>query len=721
MLTGRSPLLGVSYVVGAVLAGLPFASRGLRASNPPALVVDGFRSVLTLTGGGSQPIPSQTVRLGRASGPASFSLGDYIALPEMEFAFGEIIPIVHENPTVGHLNAAIREVTIDTVVKVSDELGTSLEIPATFTTGESEGICPASGIFCIRNFAFDEPYCQGTPWSAATGALRLVAFVIVPSGSGSQIAGQCMTFEIEATIDPGDADLDGDPDLTDNCPGVPNAGQADSDGDGVGDACDNCPSVRNTAQGDFDGDESGDLCDPFLINFQPCASPAPAGFVVDCGQPYAPSRGYGWDGTTALLCRDRNVNPDQSLDTFCFSSAPRKFEIDLDPGDYDVTATVGDPSYPQGPQRVVAEGVTLVRDVTTAVNAFATGSGRVRVRDGRLTVVIGGGGGNTTLNLLRIAWASETEQPDRLYAWNFQPAAAPVPRGFQPATGDVDDVTRRWGWGAPVETFDRGLSSYQVFDTLVSTTSPQTFEAEVANRCYVVEVCAGDLALPQGPHAVSVEGVPLIAGTGTAAGQFACVDYPVSVSDGRLTLAAGDGVASTTVNYLTASTSPTDLDLDGATNCQDNCPLTYNPDQADTDADGSGDACDADDDNDGVPDGSDCAPISAGSFAAPVEVSGVTVEGGAVATVRWTSQAAMAGSATRYSLLKGSLAALRSSAGFADGTCVPDLTDATYVDADPPPLSDGLYYLVAASNDCGRGGYGASSLDPDPRVAIVCP
>lgn len=56
---------------------------------------------------------------------------------------------------------------------------------------------------------------------------------------------------------------------------------------------------------------------------------------------------------------------------------------------------------------------------------------------------------------------------------------------------------------------------------------------------------------------------------------------------------------------------PQDEDFDGLANLDDNCPLTYNPNQVDTDDDGWGDACDEDKDDDGILNEKDNCPLVA--------------------------------------------------------------------------------------------------------------
>jgi hypothetical protein len=132
-------------------------------------------------------------------------------------------------------------------------------------------------------------------------------------------------------------------------------------------------------------------------------------------------------------------------------------------------------------------------------------------------------------------------------------------------------------------------------------------------------------------------------------------------------------------------------------------------------------AWDLDDfDRDQTSSGTDCDDEDPGVHSAPSVVS-IDVERitGAV-QLSWPSQAASAGPATRYDVVSGTLADLRSNGTFAAATCLADdHPDPIFDDTRGDPGSgNGDYYLVRAQNGCGAGTFDDSSLPVDPRDAL---
>ncbi len=105
---------------------------------------------------------------------------------------------------------------------------------------------------------------NGTEWSVRQTATPNDLYGIW--GSGADVFAVGDNGKILAYS--GDVDGDGIPDITDNCPDVPNSNQANGDGDSYGDACDNCPAVPNADQANSDYDTVGNACDncPFTSN-----------------------------------------------------------------------------------------------------------------------------------------------------------------------------------------------------------------------------------------------------------------------------------------------------------------------------------------------------------------------------------------------------------------------------------------------------------------------
>lgn len=284
------------------------------------------------------------------------------------------------------------------------------------------------------------------------------------------------------------------------------------------------------------------------VNFQPAVA-VPPGFAADYGDVYDSSRGYGWDYYRGNETRARGRNADPLLDSLIFANAPAVWESQLPDGLYDVWAAVGDAAWGQGPHRVVIEGETILDGDTTAANEFIRLHTVSLVRDGHLTLEIGGGGGKTTLNYVAAAEVRPTS-----HHVNFQPEASQVPDGYAPDWGAPFDAERGYGWTHSLtsHTRERDLEPDQRKDTLIFVgATAESWEVVLPDGDYQVHVSVGDARWAQGPHVVTVEGASFFAGETTPAGQFLEATQLVTVRDGRLSVEVGGGPAGfTTIDYI---------------------------------------------------------------------------------------------------------------------------------------------------------------------------
>jgi hypothetical protein len=158
-----------------------------------------------------------------------------------------------------------------------------------------------------------------------------------------------------------------------------------------------------------------------------------------------------------------------------------------------------------------------------------------------------------------------------------------------------------------------------------------------------------------------------------------------------------------------------DGDADGVPDHVDNCQATANPTQADLDGDGSGDACDEDDDGDLLVDLLDCAPLDAAQ-GTPGEVENLALSGagGQPTGLSWTATAR----ADSYDLVRGSIDDLSAGSGSCHQT---GLTGTSFVDSDQPLSGEGFGYLVRGYDDgCGGGGSLGTDSSGAPRLS-PCP
>jgi len=142
------------------------------------------------------------------------------------------------------------------------------------------------------------------------------------------------------------------------------------------------------------------------INFQPINTNIPEGYLVDDGSVYV-NRGngfiYGWNIDYTSLTRDRNINTDQRLDTFCmFGSKSGKWEISVPNGTYEVNVSVGDAGYASNPTLNV-EGVNYCTNVILGTNKYLQITKTITVTDGKISVDQGNAANRATcINYIEI-------------------------------------------------------------------------------------------------------------------------------------------------------------------------------------------------------------------------------------------------------------------------------------------------------------------------------
>ncbi len=155
------------------------------------------------------------------------------------------------------------------------------------------------------------------------------------------------------------------------------------------------------------------------INFQPTASPIPAGYLPDDGSVFG-NRGngytYGWNAKNTSFTRDRNstLSPDQRYDTLNHmqkAGGGRAWEIAVPNGAYTVFVVAGDADYSDSVFRISVEGVLTVSGSPTSSARWVSGTRTVTVSDGRLTVGNGSGASNNKICFIDIAAVSASPAP----------------------------------------------------------------------------------------------------------------------------------------------------------------------------------------------------------------------------------------------------------------------------------------------------------------------
>ncbi len=411
-----------------------------------------------------------------------------------------------------------------------------------------------------------------------------------------------------------DDDNDQVPDSTDNCPLTPNANQNDQDNDGKGDACDtdrdgdgvlntvdNCPTTENADQLDANNNGIGDACDAdadqdgVVDELDNCPADAnPDQLDTDSDkQGNVCDTDDDNDGLTDSEEAEKGTNP-LKADTDNDGVNDKNDAFPIDPSetkdtDGDGTGDNADNNKDTDSHIDSEDNCPLINN-EDQLDTDSDGKGDVCDNDDD------GDGVNDSADAFPLDPAESQDQDgDQI---GDKADNCPLTSNNDQADSDQD------GKGDVCDNDNDNDGVADAVDNCPAVPNPGQLNKDGDEQG---DVCDTDDDNDNVED--SADNCPLVANEDQA-NQDGDAFGDACDSDRD-----GDGLSNADENALATDPDAVDSDDDGTNDGADNCPATPNSDQANTDGDTKGNACDADDDNDGVLDGDDAFPEDANESA----------------------------------------------------------------------------------------------------------
>ncbi|MCL4207892.1 MAG: hypothetical protein KJ000_35855, partial [Pirellulaceae bacterium] len=285
--------------------------------------------------------------------------------------------------------------------------------------------------------------------------------------------------------------------------------------------------------------------------------------------------GHGWSASVSEFERGAAGISEPQLDSLYrdghWQSATRTFQVGVDPAKtYDVRIHTGDRSFARNQLQVTVEGAVQPLEATAA-NEFETITVLTVTPsvDGVLDIQIANLGGDPywVINGIEVAEsttnvppglglpalpAPPTPTPSAAMRFDFGTSSSPVDLPDFTGVGATNafDPGLGYGWTSTASTFSRSGPNALLQDGHWGTSN--TFNVNVANGTYLVNVTLGDASFARNNISVWAEGIEQHSGLATAAGQFIHRSFPVSVTDNQLNvrIASTGGDPYFTINSL---------------------------------------------------------------------------------------------------------------------------------------------------------------------------